>query len=207
MLVSEVMKKTLKFLCWMFLILVVAGFFCIRFAERQLIQKIPEIFQEISSPDFQVSVGRIDEGTCWLKVCLDLNMLTLHPKGYQPIVLEKVAFEIPLLWPIRVNVKTKESTSWSIDATLGRYIWDVRSFRGNLNDFDFMLSGNMDIKKETGMLTLKTVGLRNFLAGITEIPGWMNLLVQNIPQKFILKAYDGALRFQGIPVVAFDNLK
>ncbi len=207
MLSFKTMKKAIKIFCLIFLFLVVGGFFCVRFAERQLIQKIPEIFQEISSPDFQISVARIDKGDCLFNLCLDLNMLTIHPKEYQPIILEKVAFEIPLLWPIRVNVKTKESTSWSIDATLGRYIWDIRSFRGNLNDFDFILSGEIDIKKETGMLVLKTIRLRNFLAGIMEIPSWMNLLVQNIPQEFILKAYDGALRFQGIPLVAFDDLK
>ena len=201
------MKKIFKILCWLSALLLLGAFLFVRFAENRLIQALPEIFQTISSPSLQLSAKNVKRGQCWIQICLDLEELTIQPQNHPQIKIDNISFKIPLLWPIRATIKTRDNSSWQIDSTFGKHKWDIRTFSGQIAQFHFNLHGQLDIQNENGELTLKTEGLRNFLNGFMEIPVWMNLLIQNIPQKFILKPEKGALRFQGIPILPLNALK
>lgn len=202
------MKKVIKIFCWIILILFVIAFFCIRFIEYQLVKKMPDIIQNISSPEVTVSVGSVKRSGCLFRICVNVENLSIQPIEHKAIEFENLYFEIPPLWPIRVNVKTLgKNEKWIIDASLGRYVWDVRSFYGRFENLKFDLSGKVDGQKETGQLVLKTTGLKDFLREFTDLPPWFALLIQNTSQKFILKPQDGSLRFYGIPVLDFHILK
>ena len=208
MLILGTMKKAVKIFCWIILVLLVIVFFGIRFVVGQLVNKMPEIIQNTSSSEVKLSVGNVKNGGCLMHICVELEDLSIRHVDYEPIEFKKLYFEIPLMWPIRANIKTpNKNEKWNIDASFGRYIWNIHSFNGRFENLDFSLSGKIDAKKETGELILKTIGLKDFLVEFTDIPSWLALLVQNTPQEFVLKPQEGALRFYGIPIFNFHTLK
>ena len=76
MLISETMKKVIKIFCWIILILFVIAFFCIRFIEYQLVKKMPDIIQNISSPEVTVSVGSVKRSGCLFRICVNVENLS-----------------------------------------------------------------------------------------------------------------------------------
>lgn len=201
------MKKAIKILGWITVGLVFFIFLFVRIAEWQLAKKLPEVIQAVSGSDLALSVGEVKQGKCLFRICLDLEDLMIKPVQYNPIKLKEVSLKIPPLWPPRVDVNAVGADNWVIDGTFSRWQWDVRAIRGNIENLDFDLSGNVDVRNESGELILKTRNLRDFLTEFTDMPKWMSLFIQNISQEFILKPQNGALRFEGIPLLWFSDLK
>ena len=202
-----IMKKGMKIFCWLSVGLVFFVFLFIRLAEWQLAKKLPEVIHSVSGSGFALSVGEVKQGQCWVRICLDLDDFVIKPKNHNPIVFNTVSLKIPPLWPLRADVNAIGNENWLIDGTFGKKQWDIRTIKGGFKNLDFSLSGRVNTKDETGELYLKTQGLRNFLTTFTDIPEWMGLFIQNIPQEFTLKPKDGALRFEGIPLLWFEDLK
>jgi hypothetical protein len=201
------MKKLIKILCWVIFPLFIGAFCFARFAEYRLIQNLPEIFQTISSPSLQLSIKEAHKGQCWTQICINLKELTIQPQNQPEIKIDNISIKIPLLWPIRATIKTTDTSAWKIDATFKNQVWDIRTFYGQIAQFKFNIHGKLDIQNETGELIIQTTGLKNFLSNLMELPVWMKLLIQNIPQQFVLKPDKGTLWFQGIPILQLNTLK
>ena len=161
---------------------------------------MPEWLEGVSSPIVQFSVGKIQK-IAWWKIGVGMQTLDVILPNQKKITLENVEVSVPLLIPVRMNVKAQQKNSIEIDASFSEKQWVIRRLSGQIDSFHFNVHGDLHKVKNQGKLEVQTSGLKNFLGQFTEIPFWLDFLIGNHQQNFELTPQNGWLSFHGVPIV------
>lgn len=199
------MKKSLKYLFIIFIIFFSALFIFCRVLEYQIIKKTPDILNALRTPLGTLTTDDISrDSSCFFKVCICLNNITLYRSGHPKQSLGDLKIIIPPAWPLFLHLKTKASDNpFRLDADLSFNEFHIRTLQGQFGNFSFNITGKINTKQETGQLLVQTIGLKSFIQSIPNLslPDMFYLVISDKPQTITLIPKNDFLTIQGIPLI------
>jgi len=172
----------------------------LRMVEWVLVQKMPTIMENLSSPVMSVSAQEITSEDCQWQACVVAKNVRLRLLNKEIISVGDMRLKISPIFPWRIDVKTAEDSPIFVDVSLSKNFWQVRQAKGTIGTFRFTTTGFVDGKNNQGNLFMQTEGLRSFLNRFVEIPTWLSLLIRDTQQQITLSPKDGMLNLYGIPL-------